>query len=230
MAAQKTPLDEPVIGGPYSLFEGSFILEFLKPDPSRDATVMMRATYKHDHPLCKKGAAHPQTPPLHLHFSQSETFEVLQGKIATVEGWSVTKRIWTPEDEQHEIKPWVPHSFQPVPDSTEDTIILVWAHPEDVDEMMDRVFFKNLLMYVSDVHEKKVSLNPFQIMLTQHVAATALVWFPTATWLGPLRWWVPWKVQAGFALAGRLLGLTPTMKKYTSDEEFAAFQKGNKSL
>jgi hypothetical protein len=108
-----------------------------------------------------------QTPPLHLHFSQSETFEVLQGKIATVEGWSVTKRIWTPEDEQHEIKPWVPHSFQPVPDSNEDSIILVWAHPEGVDEMMDRVFFKNLLMYVSDVHEKKVSLNPFQIMLTQ---------------------------------------------------------------
>jgi len=35
--------------------------------------------------------------------------------------------------------------------------------------MMDRVFFTNLLMYVSDVYEKKVSLNPFQIMLTQSV-------------------------------------------------------------
>ena len=51
--------------------------------------------------------------------------------------------------------------------SPEDTILLVWTHPDDVDEMMDRVFFTNLLMYVSDVHEKKVSLNPFQIMLTQ---------------------------------------------------------------
>jgi hypothetical protein len=38
MAAQKTPLDEPVIGGPYNLFEGSFILEFLQPHPSRDAS------------------------------------------------------------------------------------------------------------------------------------------------------------------------------------------------
>jgi hypothetical protein len=34
-------------------------------------------------------------------------------------------------------------------------------------------------------------------------------------------------MQAGFALAGRLLGLTPTMKRYTSEEELAEFQKGN---
>ena len=54
-----------------------------------------------------------------------------------------------------------------MPDSPEDTTLLVWAHPDNTDEMMDRVFFKNLLMYVSDVHEKKVGLNPFQIMLTQ---------------------------------------------------------------
>lgn len=79
----------------------------------------------------------------------------------------MTRRVWTRDDESHEIKPWVPHSFQPVADSPEDTIMLVWAHPENADEMMDRVFFKNLLMYVSDVHEKKVSMNPLQIMLTQ---------------------------------------------------------------
>ncbi|KAK9244845.1 hypothetical protein V1506DRAFT_291281 [Lipomyces tetrasporus] len=60
---------------------------------------------------------------------------------------------------------------------------------------------------------------------SRHVSATALVWFPTAKWLGPLRWWVPWKVQAIFAAAGRLLGLTPMMKKYISEEEFAEIQK-----
>lgn len=38
MAEQKARFDEPVIGGPHSLFEGSFILEFLQPHPSRDAT------------------------------------------------------------------------------------------------------------------------------------------------------------------------------------------------
>lgn len=149
----------------------------------------MRATYKHDHPLCKRGEGHPQVdrwftlsflqklrplttneiqrPPLHLHFNQSETFQVLQGQIATVEGFSVTNRVHTREDGPREIKPWVPHSFNPVPESPEDTIVLVWAHPEDVDEMMDRVFFTNLLRYVSDVHEKKTSMNLFQIMLLQ---------------------------------------------------------------
>jgi hypothetical protein len=30
--------EEPVIAGPYSLFDGSFILEFLKPRPSRNAS------------------------------------------------------------------------------------------------------------------------------------------------------------------------------------------------
>jgi len=55
----------------------------------------------------------------------------------------------------------------PITESTEDAITLMWAHPDNVDEMMDRVFFANLLIYHSDVHEKRVSLNPFQIMLTQ---------------------------------------------------------------
>jgi hypothetical protein len=36
--APKSPLDEPVISGPFSLFEGSFILEFLEPHSSRDVT------------------------------------------------------------------------------------------------------------------------------------------------------------------------------------------------
>ena len=51
-------------------------------------------------------------------------------------------------------------------------ILLVFAHPDDVDEVMDRVFFTNLLRYASDVYEKKVSLNPFQIMLTQSVLSS----------------------------------------------------------
>jgi len=83
------------------------------------------------------------------------------------EGYSVTKRVYTPEDGSHEIKPWVPHTFHPFAENTEDAILLMWAHPDNMDEVMDRVFFTNLLRYISDVHEKKASLNPFQIMLTQ---------------------------------------------------------------
>ena len=87
--------------------------------------------------------------------------------MAFVKGYSVTKKVYTPEDGPLEIKPWVPHSFHPLEESTEDTIFLSWAHPDNTDGIMDRVFFTNFLLYHSDVFEKKVSLNPFQIMLTQ---------------------------------------------------------------
>ncbi|KAE9379686.1 hypothetical protein N431DRAFT_527040 [Stipitochalara longipes BDJ] len=218
-------LDEPVISGPFTINGGSLILEFLQPHRSRNATALIRATFKHENPLCKKGAGYPQAPPLHLHFNQSESFEVLQGKMTFVKGYSVTKKVYTPEDGRLEIKPWVPHSFHPHAEGTEDTIFLSWAHPDNTDEIMDRVFFTNLLLYNSDVFEKKVPLNPFQIMLTQHISASTLVWFPTATWLGPLRWWVPWKVQALFATMGRLMGLTPMMERYTSKVDLEAIQK-----
>jgi len=73
----------------------------------------------------------------------------------------------TPPGEPHEITPWVPHRFWPVPDAKEDSTLIVWAHPDDADDKMDDVFFKNLLMYTSDVHEGKAKLSLSQIMLTQ---------------------------------------------------------------
>ncbi|PMD30399.1 hypothetical protein L207DRAFT_592524 [Hyaloscypha variabilis F] len=125
MAGNLRALNEPVISGPFTLNGGSLILEFLQPHRSRNATVLIRATFKHEHPLCKNGADYPQRPPLHLHFNQSESFEVLQGKMAFVKGYSVTKKVYTPEDGPLEIKPWVPHSFYPLEESTEDTIFFV---------------------------------------------------------------------------------------------------------
>lgn len=62
---------------------------------------------------------------------------------------------------------WLPHTFWPCLDSTEDTTVLIWAHPTAVPEAMDLAFFQNILMYVSNVHERKTSTDPFQIMLMQ---------------------------------------------------------------
>jgi len=62
--------------------------------------------------------------------------------------------------------------------------------------------------------------------VVRHVTATAMVWFPTATWLGPLRWWVPWKMQAAFAAVARLFGKKPAMKAYTDAEHWEALQNG----
>ena len=104
---------------------------------------------------------------MHLHFDQAETFQVLSGKIGTTMGYDIVDALWTSSDPAYKIEPWVPHTFWPVADAGEDTTVLVWAHPQDVEGPMDWLFFQNLLMFTSDVYEKKASLDPFQIMLTQ---------------------------------------------------------------
>ena len=53
-----------------------------------------------------------------------------------------------------------------------------------------------------------------------------MVWFPTTWFLGPLRWWVPWKIQAALAGVARLVGKMPAMQKYTAKEDWEAFQSG----
>ena len=67
-------------------------------------------------------------------------------------------------------------------------------------------------------------------IFNRHVSATALVWFPTAKFLGPLRWWVPWKVQGAFAAAARLLGYQPLLEKYTPAAEWAKIQQAKKTV
>lgn len=84
---------------------------------------------------------------------------------------------------------------------------------------MDALFFKNLLVYVSDVASGKVKMDMLQMMLTQHVTNTAMIMFPKAWWLGPIRWWIPWHLQGAMAGIARLMGYTPQMKAYTSDED-----------
>ncbi|KAL6249010.1 hypothetical protein RBB50_004073 [Rhinocladiella similis] len=222
---------EPVIAGPYALYDGSFILEFLKPKPSRNASVLMRATYKHDHPMCKLGRGHSQSPPLHIHFRQYESFSVLSGSVGTTSTYTTIDTVHTPsttgEASPHTMPPWTPHTFWPDPDAREDTTILLWAHPnpDDMEDKMDRLFFQNLLMYVSDVAEGKERLSILQVMLVQHASATAMIWFPTAWFLGPLRWWIPYQFQTICVAIARLWGMKPLMKKYVSDEEWEEVQQ-----
>jgi hypothetical protein len=111
------------LSGPFSLFENSFIAEFLEPSADLNATVLIKATYVASD-ICKKGNKHPQTPPLHLHFDQSESFLVEKGKVGTTMGYDVKQRGWTKEDGVQEIKPWLPHTFWPHPEAEEDTTIV----------------------------------------------------------------------------------------------------------
>ncbi|KAL1601077.1 hypothetical protein SLS59_005746 [Nothophoma quercina] len=152
------------VSGPHTLYNSSFILEFLEPPPFLDATVLMRCTYLL--PAMSQGKAHPQAPPLHLHFQQSETFLVTKGTVGTTTSYELTDRAWSKGMEPFEIKPWTPHKFWPHPEAQEDTVLYLWAHP-DVDEKMDRLFFENLLMYVSDASEGKGRLDLVQMLVTQ---------------------------------------------------------------
>jgi hypothetical protein len=98
---------------------------------------------------------------------------VLSGEVGTTTTYSLIDTIHTPEtapaSNPYHIPPWMPHRFWPSPAATEDTTILVWAHPnpEHMDDKMDRLFFQTLLMYVSDVREGKVGISLLQVMIIQ---------------------------------------------------------------
>ncbi|EXJ56785.1 hypothetical protein A1O7_07129 [Cladophialophora yegresii CBS 114405] len=167
-----------------------------------------------------------QSPPLHLHFQQAESFIVLSGEVGTTTTYSLIDTIHTPQNtppsNPYHIAPWMPHRFWPSPAATEDTVMLVWAHPnpEGLADKMDRLFFQTLLMYVSDVREGKAALSLWQVMVVQHFSATALIMFPGLWILGPLRWWIPWVVQSICAYLALWMGYTPLLEKYMSQEDW----------
>jgi hypothetical protein len=49
------------------------------------------------------------------------------------------------------------------------------------------------------------------------------VLFPTAWWLGPLRWWVPWHLQGAVAWVGKCCGYKALMKEYTMEEDWEEY-------
>jgi hypothetical protein len=125
----------------------------------------------HSHPLIRLSKSHPQAPPLHLHFSQSETFVVASGKLGITSTYAYTDRVFTRKDGFHEVEPWTPHQFWPIADAGEDTVVYFVVHPNSVPEPMDWLFFSNILMLVSDMAENKTGMGPLgtmlQIMVTQ---------------------------------------------------------------
>jgi len=122
-------------------------------------------------PTHPEGKIAPPEPAVHLHFDQSETLFVASGKVGTTLDYAGRDRVWTREDGTHEIKPWVPHTFWPHPEAGEDTVVYIVAHPDNVKEPMDWLFFINLLYLVSESSAGEAGLGPLQtitqIMVTQ---------------------------------------------------------------
>ncbi|UKZ52876.1 hypothetical protein TrVGV298_006663 [Trichoderma virens] len=144
----KEPPLPGLLGRPHSLFDNSFVIEFLQPPPELDASVLFRATYKGGHEATKLGKQHPQSPPLHIHFTQFESFFVEEGALGTTTTYSSIDTIHTatgnymqassepgpmkidavPARNVHgvtRIPPRTPHNFWPVsPDHS------FWSTPE----------------------------------------------------------------------------------------------------
>lgn len=56
-----------------------------------------------------------------------------------------------------------------------------------------------------------------------------MVIFPRAWWLGPLRWWIPWKLQAAVAAIGRWIGYRALQEKYMPKEEWEEYLRSKKT-
>lgn len=67
--------------------------------------------------------------------------------------------------------PWRPHTFWSTAvkgeGTDEETVLLVWAHPDGAQDEMDSAFFRNLVLYGSDIHEGKASMDMLQLLLLQ---------------------------------------------------------------
>ncbi|KAG8626092.1 hypothetical protein KVT40_006493 [Elsinoe batatas] len=206
--------DEEALYDPVTTHDGTFKAEIIRPSKSRDASTLLRATYKAGHPENVKGRAAPHAPPLHIHMKQSETFTVLSGKIGLTYGYDLKDTVVSASDEPFVVNPWVPHRPWPVPDCKDDTVILMAASPEDVPNPMDGRFFRDIFMYAGDCYSGKAKFDPLQVLVMQHVTDSAPVMFPTATFLGPLRWWLPLKLQAFAAWAATCMGYSARIGKY----------------
>ena len=108
----------------------------------------------------------PQTPPLHLHFDQAETFKVLRGKWGLTAGYEQRDIILTPSDEPYTIPTWLPHFPWPVP-TDEDSVILAWGHPSGVPKPMDVPFFEQIFLYTGNCFAEKKQPDLLQMMLSQ---------------------------------------------------------------
>ncbi|KAI5362528.1 putative rmlC-like cupin domain superfamily, rmlC-like jelly roll protein [Septoria linicola] len=207
-----------VLRGPFPFFDNTMIFESLEVD-SAEATALLRITYTGNDPLLQKGRGHPLVPPLHLHFKQSETFKVIQGQMAAVVGYDEKEVIISSEDEKpYEIRPYTPHTPYCYGGDV-DTIVLIRAHPAKDEDLLGALFFEHLFRHLDEAHRARKAPDVVQVMVMQHATDSALVMFPSAWFLGSLRWVIPWALQASVAkVASMFFGYTPEIKKFMHQE------------
>ncbi|PPJ50977.1 hypothetical protein CBER1_06844 [Cercospora berteroae] len=144
---------------------------------------------------------------------QTETFNVIQGEMAIVTGWKEEEKILRPNNTPIDVKPMLPHTPYCY-GGDEDTIVLIRAHPAAENDPLGAVFFEHLFRLLDEAHRAKKVPDVIQVMVMQHATDSALIMFPSVSWLGSLRWQIPWLFQGALANLGWLLGYTPEIKRF----------------
>lgn len=140
-----------------------------------------------------------------MHLDQTEVFHVQQGRWGATSGWDKRDTILT-AGKTFAVPPMLPHTVWPVSCDNEDTILYVVAQPRGVPKPLNNEFFDGLLGYLSMLHDTKQTPDILQLVLANHEARSTNVMLPGWSFLGPLRWWVPYRLEGAVAALARLMG------------------------
>ncbi|KAF2177778.1 hypothetical protein K469DRAFT_719540 [Zopfia rhizophila CBS 207.26] len=149
------------------------LFEFLT---AEDGRWFVRETHYIDNPLVKAGLS---GPPLHIHFLQSEFFEVQQGTLGVVKNGK--EHVITKADGKVTIPRGTRHRFWAHPSGTEDLIFNVWTEPQEIDHSFDINFLRNFIGYLADCTRQNIKPSFFQVVLICYDAGTVLTpgfWVP----------------------------------------------------
>lgn len=137
-------------------------------DKDAPPSCLIRTTFKGPHPLrtISNAKQHPLTPPMHLHFDQTETFQILQGRFGITLGWDAEEHILTPEDGPFDVPPWAPHFPWPL-GGNEDVIGLMWAHPKKSEDALDGMFFEQLFRSSDESRRQGKPVDMLQMIVLQ---------------------------------------------------------------
>ncbi|KAL7898969.1 hypothetical protein HDV63DRAFT_379274 [Trichoderma sp. SZMC 28014] len=175
-----------------------------------DGRWVVKETHYINNPLVKKGLS---GPPLHIHWKQSEYFQVEQGVIGIHKNGKEIRA--TKDDGIIEVPAGTRHKFWSHASNTEDLVFKVWAEPQGLDNSFDERFIRNLIGYQADCYRAKMAPSVFQLALISYDCAT----LATPPFWMPL--WLLASVQYVLAywVGGYLLGYKPSYPEYFKEPE-----------
>ncbi|EED21268.1 conserved hypothetical protein [Talaromyces stipitatus ATCC 10500] len=138
--------------------------EFFKDEQGQWA---VREIHYIDNPWVKDGHS---GPPLHIHWKQTEYFQVEQGVIGIHKNGKQLKI--TKDDGIVTVPAGTRHKFWSHESNQEDLIFKVWAEPQGLDNSFDEKFIRNLIGYQRDCYKANMQPSIFQLALISYDSAT----------------------------------------------------------